>query len=208
MSEDERKVFSERIKALADPDESPIIASGEEIQEFRQTKAKIEGWRNTVYSCMQELQEYRRILSELNELTPKITGFEERTRTSTKELAKLESSVVDLKNEESKLSGLRNACKAWSTEASRIEEQSDNISRKSELLHVETSEGLGEASLEEVDEEIQTLRDEKDSLYDKINRSQKDVTAINEEITNASSKVGVLITLHYRESLFFNCLSV
>ena len=158
------------------------------MQDYRNDIARTKGWRETVYKCMNDLLDYRRIVAEIEGIAPKLQAGEAFLKDQKKELALNQSAVAESEQEASTLRELQNACKSWGNEAGRIEEQTQNISDISEQLEIETADAVG-GSLEEVEEDIQRLRDEKDDLYDKITKTNRKITSLNQDITAASSKV-------------------
>ena len=189
LSDDDYQVFLETLAELANPDSSPLLKAGkdEEIETYRSEVARTKDWRETVYKCMNDLLDYRRIVAELDGIAPKLQAGEAFLKDKKKELALHQKAVAERESEASTLRELQNACKSWGSEAGRIEEQTQNISDISEQLEIETADAIG-GSLEEVEEDIQKFRDEKDDLFTRITKGNKKITAINSEISAASSK--------------------
>lgn len=174
---------------LADPDKSPLLKAGndESIEQYRSDLDRVKGWRETIYKCMNDLHDYRRIVAEIEGIAPKLQAGEAFLKSQKKELAIHQKAVNERESEASALRELQNACKSWGLEAGRIEEQTQNISDISEQLEIETADAVG-GSLEKVEDEIQKLRDEKDELFARITKGNKKISAINSEISAASSK--------------------
>jgi len=174
LNEEEYRVFSDTIKVFSDPDVSPLIKGGneEEVQAYRNELARTKKWREIVYESMHELLEYRRTIRECEEIAQKLQGGDAFLKQHKKELETNNAAVVESERVATALRELSNACKGWVSDASRIEEQTQNINDINEQLEIETADAVG-GSLEEVEEQIQVLRDEKDELYNKITKSNK-----------------------------------
>jgi len=189
MSEDERTVFLEETKQLFS-DNSPLAKSDTaSVQDWRSEKTKLDTWRATAYGSLNDVLEYRRIRSELKETEQMLPKMEQLVKTKKEVMATFALRTTAANEEEAKLAGLFDACKLWNTEVGRIEEQSTNIDDKREHLQLETCDEQGNGSLEDLDEELQRLRDEKDKHHDLIGRCNKEITAFNQEITDATYKV-------------------
>jgi chromosome segregation ATPase len=77
----------------------------------------------------------------------------------------------------------------WRTDAGRIEEQESSITDKRAQLECETADASGASTLEEVEAELEKLREEQASAYERVSKINKKLTQANEDITNAQTKV-------------------
>lgn len=127
LSGNEVKDFSRAIKLLGDKTSSPfLVVDSSEMQNYNANKAKAEGWRSSVYSSMNDLSEYRRILSEIGDKQPKSEHAEGMLKALNADVEKLESEASEAKRNEGNLRDLQEISKRWREQAARIEVSLDH----------------------------------------------------------------------------------
>lgn len=174
---------------LGKSETSPLYRGvDEELRKFQEVKAKVEGWRSTVLACMNDLNEYRRTLSEIKDLQPRVEQGEGNVKALGKDLETSELEAKESVRNESALRDLQEITKRWRDHAGRIEEQSAILQDKEDALQCETAGSVGEGTLDDVEEALRVLQDEQAALYDKINKKNKKISQTNTDISASQRK--------------------
>lgn len=122
FSGNEKKVFTTGIRDLGDKTNSPLLNSDPAEMELYQARiSQLKKWREEVFSCMSDLNEYHRIVADITDKKPAILHGEGVLKALNADVEKLESEVSAENRKEETLRDILSHSKRWREQASRIE---------------------------------------------------------------------------------------
>lgn len=193
MDHDEISLFQQSMVELADYNESPLIKVDPLIIEAqRALKMKFQTWRKKVSVCMNDVNNYQRIVSEANELEPVMEELEKSLSTKKENASKAKNMVAECQTEVEELRQLLDHSRRWSENANRIGDKNMQINQKQYDLNMSMSniggDGGGDRDLKSVERSLNEHVEEKDSYGNKINRLNKEMTNLNNRMTQLSDQ--------------------
>ncbi|CAB9512437.1 DNA repair protein RAD50 [Seminavis robusta] len=193
---EERKTMVETLRSLG-KEGSPLlnVEDGDERQEWLEKKKQHDNWSTTIQKCDRGLLEYRSATEELAAVRDKMQQLASTQSTRSRELEKASKEASAAEEIAHNIRDLQEMAKRWKSDAARIEEHESSIEDKNLQLTAETAGTVGDTSLEQVESELDELREAQAGLYDKINKGNKKLSVLNEEISAAQSKASRLSEL-------------
>lgn len=183
-NEIEFEAFRKQLKILASK-QSPLLQTDERSKE---SKSKYTAWKDIVTEHYQEILEYSRISTEIKNLDVNIQSLDDRLSESLRKLEEAKVEASDLESQVASLRDLQNSVKSWSEAAGRIAEKCMQISQKEEQLTMSTGIDPQGRSLHTVELAINDLIEKRESYAAKMNRLNKEMSAIMSRINTVTSQ--------------------
>lgn len=181
----EAKAFKTQMDLLKQ--ESSLIKTPDaEVVQYTKLKAKYEEWRRSLNDKMEDLRDFRRLREEKIRLELILEQQSDDMSTLQATLTKHKDTATAINAELAELRELLDSSKQWSSDASRISEKRMQIDQKKHDMTLDTD--LTGRDLRIVEREIADKMEEKDSFMNKINRLNKEMTALNTRVAQLSTQ--------------------
>lgn len=178
-------------KALNELLDDPALikndASAEEA--FGAAKATYVQFRKMLTHKMEDLRDFRRMTDESDDIEKEARKLEDDVALFETTLHEQQEKQNEIQIETNELRELVETVRRWSEDASRIAEKRIRISQKS--LDLTASVVDSSRDLRTVERDMNIRMEEKDQLTGKINRLNKEMTQLNNAITNFSISVSL-----------------
>ncbi|KAL7578370.1 hypothetical protein ACA910_012772 [Epithemia clementina (nom. ined.)] len=185
MAGDEVRNFKTKMDSLK-KDSSLVKTADADVAVYNNLKARYEEWRQFLNEKMEDLRDYRRFREEKLKLEISLEQQNDDLATFQATLTGHKDNAKTIQAELDELKDLLDACKRLSGEASRISEKRMQIDQKKQDMTLDTA--YADRDLRTVEREIADKMEEKDGFMNKINRLNKEMTALNNRITQLSTQ--------------------
>lgn len=189
---DSIKIFQDTMAGFGDKERSPLLQLNKEnANRARAAKKNYQTWRNSINEIIPELMEHARITAELgsleatiSEMTASVLSHQSQLDTLNEEHAATQIQFNDFRS-------LVELTKRWLDEAGKIAGKKMRISQKNTDLSLSMTSvsNTNNRNLRTVERDVESKMEEKDNLMNKINRLNKEMSAINTNIGNISTQV-------------------
>lgn len=151
-----------------------------------QGKEQYENWRKLVSECMDDARDYRRVSKELSDVESEHSRLSDDFRRRQTALKQQREEKDDLGRTEDELRELADVAKRWLGEAQRIADKHIQIGQQ----QLDLTATLGDCSrdIKDVERDLNRKMADKDDLGDKINELNKEMTQLNQVISDLSGK--------------------
>ena len=192
FTKDSIKIFQDTMAGFGDKERSPLLQLNKEnANRARAAKKNYQTWRNSINEIIPELMEHARITAELgsleatiSEMTASVLSHQSQLDTLNEEHAATQIQFNDFRS-------LVELTKRWLDEAGKIAGKKMRISQKNTDLSLSMTSvsNTNNRNLRTVERDVESKMEEKDNLMNKINRLNKEMSAINTNIGNISTQV-------------------
>jgi chromosome segregation ATPase len=174
-------------------------------EQYNSLKTTYQTMRKAVESKVDDLRDFRRMTGEASDLEKEIKRLQDDivhyNATLKEQSEKRDESQVEV----DELRELIDVIRRWSDDSGRIAEKKMQILQKKLDLQATVTDSTRD--LKTVDRQIAELREEKESLSNKILRLNKEMSEINHRISEVSTQVYDYGVLYLRLAVYvFNCL--
>lgn len=187
-TKEEVAVFSNSIQELAG-EGSPLLQDKEKVEQYRRTKERYLEWRKAVSRFASDIGEYRRMSSEITLLEETVSELESTLNGERQELEELGNEHADLATETTELRGLSDTTRRWVEDANRIATKKFRIGQKMQDLSMSMTGANSNRDLRTVERDLEDKREQKDGLMSKIQKLNKEFTALNQLIAQLTQQV-------------------
>ena len=181
-------MFSNSIQELAG-EGSPLLQDKEKVEQYRRTKERYLEWRKAVSRFASDIGEYRRMSSEITLLEETVSELESTLNGERQELEELGNEHADLATETTELRGLSDTTRRWVEDANRIATKKFRIGQKMQDLSMSMTGANSNRDLRTVERDLEDKREQKDGLMSKIQKLNKEFTALNQLIAQLTQQV-------------------
>jgi chromosome segregation ATPase len=188
MTGNESATFQERLNELCDENSSPLMRSDPRaLDEYRRNKSAYKGWRDVVAENIDDLRDFTRMREELTELETESERLQEDLSDHQNKVDDLKHTLTDSQPEVDELRELFDFAKRVSNDANRIADKRIEVQTKK--VDMNATHSYAGRDLRTVEREMTTRMEEKDTLISRINKLNKESSALNNSISNLSTQV-------------------
>ncbi len=182
----ETKAFIDGMKNLESDKE--IIDTDETAHErYKSFKTAYQSMRKALDGGIDDLRDSRRMTDEASDLEKDTQKRQDELNHHNNTLREQNVARDELQKEVTDLRELVDTLRRWMDDAGRIVEKKLQICQKK--LDLQATSSHGDRDLKQVDRLITTLRDDRETLSNKILRLNKEMSELNQKISEVSSAV-------------------
>lgn len=186
MDENEAAIFNETMNEFMK--ESIFVQRNEDAKEqYLASKATYQKMRKIVENKMDALRDFRRMTGEAADLEKESKRLQDDVLQYSASLKDKSEEKDDAQSEVNELRGLVDTIRRWGDDAGRILGKKMEIKQKTSDLNASVTDSSRD--LRTVERSLTDLKEEKEVLTNKIFRLNKEMTTLNNEVTNKSIQV-------------------
>ena len=182
---EEKRVFETTMMEMIR--EPSVLVKAGTAEAYNKVKEQLTLWKKAVSDNMSDVRDLLRLTKESKELEKDVKELEAAVIELQQSTKAQKSEVDDIQLEGNELRDIVDASKRWTEDARRIAEQKVLIEQK--RLDLSILNPNQDRDLRTVENEFSALMEEKDKFTNDINDLNKQMTQLNEMITNSASQV-------------------